>query len=136
MRKINFTIEGRLPGLNEIIKEALTNRYGYGDFKRQATATCKTYMDLCKVPKFKGPISIHIKWFEPNRKRDLDNIFSGQKFLIDSLVVSGRIPNDTQRFVKKIEHELGEPDKKNPRIEVCITEDEGPSPLPYINGGE
>jgi Holliday junction resolvase RusA-like endonuclease len=62
------------------------------------------------------------RWIEKDLRRDPDNICAGAKFVMDALVELGRIPGDTRRWVKGISHEFPDPDAKNPRIEITITE--------------
>ena len=37
------------------------------------------------LPKYEQ-VSITITWYEPNEKRDPDNVMAGQKFILDGLV--------------------------------------------------
>jgi Holliday junction resolvase RusA-like endonuclease len=60
-----------------------------------------------------------ITWYEPDRRRDPDNIMAGQKFILDGLVAAGTIPNDSQKYVRGIVHRF-KVDRKNPRVEVEI----------------
>ena len=72
---------------------------------------------LQKIDKY--PIHLKITWYEPNKRRDIDNITFATKFILDSLVKMGIIEDDGQKFVDKITHEVLI-DKNNPRIEVEI----------------
>lgn len=119
---MRYTIAGRLPGLNEVIAVAQRNRYGYGAFKKKETARC-AWATVGRIPKITKPIHIEIWWYEPNTRRDIDNICGGgQKFILDGLVEAGKLPNDDQKWVKAISHHFPDPDKKNPRVEVSIEE--------------
>lgn len=122
--KGTFTLSGRLPGLNEIVNEARYNRYAGARQKKKETQRCQWAIISGAVPIFKNPVVVIFKWIEKDLRRDPDNICAGQKFLMDSLVELGRIPNDTRRWVKSLLHEFPDPDKKNPRIEVTIIEQE------------
>lgn len=43
----------------------------------------------------RNPVIIHYEWYEPNRKRDLDNIAGfGHKVIQDALVECGVLEND------------------------------------------
>ena len=48
-------------------------------------------------------------------------MFSAVKFILDGMVELGTIPDDGQKYVKGISHEL-HLDRKNPRVEVEIEE--------------
>lgn len=115
---MKFDIPGRLPGTNEIIEAAKSHYAAYAKMKN-------TYTDMVawlakKLPKY-DHISLVITWYEPNAKRDIDNIASGAKFVLDGLVRAGTIPNDTQKHIKGITHQF-EIDRQNPRVEVEILE--------------
>ena len=111
-------IPGRLPGLNEIIDAAKSHFGEYASMK-------ETYTNMVgwlakKLPKYQR-VNITITWYEPNEKRDPDNIMAGAKFILDGLVKAGTIPNDTRRYIKSITH-IPELDRENPRVEVEIQE--------------
>lgn len=116
-----FTIQGRLPGLNEIVGANRSNRYAGGAQKKKETQRCQWAIIAGSVPVFTCPVTVHFQWIERDLKRDPDNISAGAKFILDALVVLGRIPNDTRRWIKGISHVFNEPDKQNPRIEVTVT---------------
>lgn len=62
------------------------------------------------------------KWFEKDRRRDLDNISSfGRKVIQDALVKTRVLENDGWRHIVGFSDEFYI-DKKSPRIEVEITE--------------
>ena len=65
---------------------------------------------------------LHFSWYEPNRKRDLDNISSfGRKVIQDALVDCGVLKNDGWKYVKGFIDEFYV-DREHPRIEVEIEE--------------
>lgn len=76
---------------------------------------------LKKISKY--PCKLKITWYEPNRRRDVDNVVFGVKFILDELVACGIIPNDSQKYVNQITNGVY-CDSNNPRIEVRILVDE------------
>lgn len=119
---VKFEITGRLPGLNEIVSVNRSNKF-YGSVeKKKYTNLCGQYIIASQVPRFLNPIKVNFEWIEPNKKRDLDNITGGTKFILDALVSTGTIPNDTRNWVRSLSHTFPPPDKKNPRIIVTIEE--------------
>lgn len=68
----------------------------------------------------KGTAELHFRWYEPNRKRDLDNICFAKKFILDALVSNGVIESDGWQGVVGFTDQFFV-DKNNPRIEVEIT---------------
>lgn len=113
-----FKIPGRLPGLNEIIDAAKSHFGEYASMK-------ETYTNMVgwlakKLPTYEK-IALIITWYEPDRRRDPDNIMAGQKFILDGLVAAGTIPNDSQKYIQGIVHRF-RVDKRNPRVEVEIVD--------------
>ena len=115
---MKFEIPGRLPGLNEIIDAAKRNPHEYARMKETCTAMVAWLAK--KLPRFEK-VALVITWYEPDQRRDPDNIMAGQKFILDGLVAAGTIPNDSQRYIQGILHRF-RVDKQNPRIEVEIVD--------------
>lgn len=68
------------------------------------------------------PVLVYYRFYEPNRRRDNDNILScAAKFVQDSLVKTKVLPDDSQKFIHRFYFDT-DVDNKNPRIEVVITE--------------
>jgi Holliday junction resolvase RusA-like endonuclease len=115
-----FVISGKLPGLNEILTEYKKHFQVGARQKREQTERVEWAILAAKLPVFTTPVGIRIRWFEPNKRRDIDNIAAGTKFILDALVCTHKIPNDNQRWVRAILHEFPEPDQVNPRVEVLL----------------
>lgn len=114
-------IAGQLPGLNEIIGTARASKFGSAKQKKICRSAIEWAIVACRPrPHFPGAISIAFHWYEPDLRRDPDNITAGQKFILDALVTTGTIKNDSRRFVKRISHFFCEPDKDNPRVRFVI----------------
>ena len=72
----------------------------------------------------KKPVYMVYKWFEKDRRRDLDNISSyGRKIIQDSLVRLGILKDDGWKQITGFRDEFYV-DKVEPRIEVIIEEHE------------
>ncbi len=115
---MKFEIPGSLPGMNEIIEAAKRNPHEYARMKETYTAMVAW---LAKKPPSYEKVALVITWFEPDRRRDPDNIMAGQKFILDGMVAAGTIPNDSQKHIKGIVHRF-EVDRQNPRVEVEIVD--------------
>lgn len=117
-----FTINGRLIGLNEYTKVNRTNSFLANKIKRDQEEIVIWSAKACKLEKVRAyPIGLKIKWYEQNAKRDIDNITFAVKFILDGLVKNGYLENDSQKFVKSIEH-IVDIDRERPRVEVEIKE--------------
>lgn len=68
------------------------------------------------------PVVIEYIFYEPNRKRDLDNISSfAHKVIQDCIVKTGILENDGWKEITGYKDSFY-CDNRNPRIEVIITE--------------
>lgn len=119
-----FVIQGKLHGMNDIIGIARNNRYGSANAKKQQMDIVSSgaySFGLHKV-KIEKKIDVEISFYEPNSRRDPDNIVSGMKFIFDALVNMGVIKDDSQKYIGKILLSEIMVDKENPRIEVRLIE--------------
>ena len=126
MSEYKVVIEGRYPSMNEFID---ANRRSKGRFNKgnQLKQQCQDDISWQLLNQHKKlhldkPIYIHYKFYEPNKKRDLDNI-SGffHKVFQDALVHCGIIHNDSWHYIVGFSDEFFV-DNHRPRIEVIIQE--------------
>jgi Holliday junction resolvase RusA-like endonuclease len=127
-KTVTFMIEGRLPGMNDLISTARGKPWWSGrNMKKKAMHVVACAIDLARIPKFINPVTIHMQFVESNARRDRDNVTSGgSKIIMDTLTHKGIIPNDTRRWVTNITHATDVIDKEHPRVMVSITETEDP----------
>lgn len=112
-------IKGRLPGMNEIIGNARANKRISATQKRQYTQLVAWSCIASKLKPIEYKADFKITWYCKNKRRDKDNIMSGQKFIFDGLQVAKIINNDGWSEIGNIYH-IFEVDKEE-RIEVEIT---------------
>lgn len=118
-----LTIEGRLPGLNEILDASRAN-YRIGNaLKQQAQNAVMWHIRRqLRGVKYSKPVHLSYTFYEPNRKRDKDNIASGaHKVVQDALVKMGVLQGDGWRHIEGFEDSFAV-DKYDPRIVVEIRE--------------
>ena len=123
-------ISGTLPNLNDYLKaERQTFRKG-GSFTTKGNELKHDTQDLIiweirrqlKGLHINKQVDLHYTHYEPNEKRDKDNIASFfMKVFQDSLVLSEVLQNDGWKNIRGFSHNF-EIDKDNPRIEVNIVE--------------
>jgi Holliday junction resolvase RusA-like endonuclease len=118
---MQFEIPGRLPGTNEIIDAAKKKARNYKEYAMMKAENTELVAWLAKKLSKYNRINLTITWYEPNEKRDPDNIMGGQKFILDGLVRAGTIPDDSRKYIGSITHRF-ETDRNNPRVEVEIEE--------------
>ncbi len=121
--KARFTVQSRLPGLNEIIGANRGNRFGGAAHKKKFTKLCAQYVISDKVPTFDKPVKVTFFWCEKDKRRDIDNIQAGSKFIVDALVELERLPDDSQKWVKSVSHKMLEPERETPHVIVEIQEE-------------
>jgi len=118
-----FTILGRLDGLNNYIA-AMNSHYHRGAaLKKSNQGTCEwSISNQLRGVKIKNPVRIIYRWFEPNKRRDLDNISSGgRKVIQDALVARGVLGGDGWKQIVGFSDEFFI-DRECPRIEIDIVE--------------
>lgn len=121
----SFMIRGKLPGLNDYLKaeRSFSRKHSCGnDMKREYQFLISNAIRTqLKRTHFDHPVYISYRFYEPNKKRDLDNISAvAHKFIQDALVMCHVIDNDGWQQICGFEDKFYV-DTKYPRIEVTIT---------------
>lgn len=123
--RYTLIIAGRLSNMNDYTSACRTNQYKGAKLKQKNENVVKQaiYEQLGRL-RIKNPVRMLYRWYEPNKRRDLDNISAfGRKVIQDALVDTRVLQDDGWRYVKGFQDEFYV-DKGNPRIEVEIIEDE------------
>lgn len=118
-----LVIPGRLDNLNDYIGAERTNRYKGAQMKARDEMIVTVAIRQClRRVTIEKPVYMEYKWFEKNQRRDLDNISSfGRKVIQDALVRAGVLKNDGWREIVGFSDSFYV-DPDNPRIEVLIRE--------------
>lgn len=94
----------RLPGLNEYTCACRSHPVIGNNMKK---ATMKQIQAYLPPLLFKNIISMKITYVEPNKRRDIDNIFAfGAKCILDAMVGNGNLIDDSQEYIKKLTQEV------------------------------
>lgn len=120
---MKLVIPGSLPGFNEYIAALDKNRHAGAALKKTAQRTVE-WCAKSQLRKFRptGKVLMKYTWYEPNRRRDKDNISSfGRKVIQDGLVKVGALENDGWKHNEGFSDRF-RVDEKNPRVEVEIIE--------------
>lgn len=81
MERLTIAIPGPFPSLNDYISSERRNRYAAAKVKRYQTERAARYAGEAarkfgaKLP-FAKPVIVGFHWFEPDNRRDVDNIVS------------------------------------------------------------
>lgn len=118
-----LTIPGTLNNLNDYIAAERTNRHKGASMKRvNGNIVAAAIRQSMRGVRIEKPVQMIYTWYEPNKRRDKDNISSfGRKVIQDALVQCGVLKDDGWKHVVGFSDRF-EVDKTNPRIEVKITE--------------
>lgn len=103
-----LVINEQLPSLNQY-QNACRSHWSKGaEFKKNieeligwSIVQALRKKTLCRVEK---PCEIFIEWHEKTKRRDVDNIQSAQKFILDALQHFNIIKNDSRKYIKQIHH--------------------------------
>lgn len=120
MDNFSFFINGRFPGLNEYSDAERTHRMVAASMKKEYTDLVASGLKLLKAPKFKK-VAISFEWYEPNAKRDPDNIVFAKKFILDGMVQYGMIKNDSQRYVLAFDDSWCVDESKKKKVGVLVS---------------
>lgn len=112
--------------MNDYVNECRSNPYGANSLKKRNQK--QVYLAILEADRreklhriYKYPVRLKITWYEPNKRRDVDNITFAVKFILDELVKERILQNDSQKYVCEVWNSV-RVDKLNPRIEVEIEE--------------
>lgn len=120
-------IPGRLPSLNEYTdacrRDSNRNRYYSNAFKQNAQEQVEwAIRSQLKGVQVKPPVFLMYTFYEPNKKRDKDNIAGfAHKVIQDAMTAQGLLKNDGWAYIDGFQDSF-EVSKENPRIEVRIEE--------------
>lgn len=119
----HLTILGRLEGLNNYTAANRTHPIQGSKMKREAEDIVIWHIrQQLRNLHIDNMVILKYDFFEPNKKRDLDNISSfAHKVIQDSLVKTGVLKNDGWKGVCGFVDQFY-CDPLNPRIEVTIKE--------------
>ena len=116
-------IKGRFPGLNDFISANRTSPHVGNRMKQDNQDICIwSIRQQLRNLHILAPVFIKYYWYEQSKKRDLDNISSfGRKVIQDALVKTNVLEDDGWKQIKGFSDNFYL-DKKEPRIEIIITE--------------
>ena len=130
---VNMSVEipVGLPGLNEQIraasviysKKGTKIRTGYTEMEEKYTRMIAIQLQAqrCALDKPYDRIKVAFEWFEPNKRRDPDNIRAAAKFIMDALVWTGIIKNDNLTHVRGLSDEYPKSENGNRHVRVSWT---------------
>lgn len=116
-----FTVPGRLEGFNEYTDACRRSAHAGAAMKREQQDIVGWAIRAARLKPMAGKVDVHFRWYEPNMKRDKDNIVAAKKFILDALVEQGIIRNDNWTYVGDFSDKCFL-SRNNPRIEIELEE--------------
>ena len=121
--KHKFVIKGRLPSLNEYCNAERKGYHCANGMKHRCQNVIIGYIRRFKLKPIRHPVKIQYRFYEPNKRRDKDNISAiAHKFIQDAIVEAGILRDDGWDYITGFSDEFYI-DKLNPRIEVELIEE-------------
>ena len=96
--------KGRLPSLNEYIKVLNKDKYYANTFKQAVESDLLWAIKHSRMKPTDKPCVAYITFHEENRRRDIDNIYSANKYILDALRKAGIIKNDSQKYITDVKN--------------------------------
>jgi Holliday junction resolvase RusA-like endonuclease len=116
----SFIIDHEIPTANEYINACRVNKFNANTLKKNTQEFIMYYILKSRLRPFTKPVYITYIWHEKDKKRDLDNIAFGKKFINDALVEYGILKNDNYKYVKGFSDNFRYGDKR--KVEIILTE--------------
>lgn len=123
-----FTVRGRLPSLNDYV-DACRAHWSKGAALKKETEELIFWSIKDAVGKktcrpVQKPVRVLFVWYEHGLKRDMDNIFSAKKYILDAMQTAGIIESDDRKHVVGLGDFIIQTTKGNDRVVVYIWEDD------------
>ena len=107
--RCTVTVEGRMPSLNDYISAERANRYKAAAMQQRA-------------PRFERRVTVRTTFYEPDMRRDADNVGFARKFVLDGLVAAGVIKDDSRKYVEQCPDRVLT-DRARPRVVVEVNDE-------------
>ena len=115
-----FEIPFKLPSLNEYITANRTNPHKGARFKKDIEQRIAWTINSAHMRPVRKPCIVSMTFVEGDRRRDVDNVESAKKYILDALVTTGILKCDGPKYV------IGAPSytiyARGAKVLVCIVE--------------
>lgn len=121
-----FVVRGRLPSLNDYVNACRAHWSKGADLKKETEElifwSIKEAIGKKTCRPVSKPVRVLFMWYEHGLKRDLDNIFSAKKYILDAMQTAGVIENDDRKHVVALDDVIVQTSKGSDRVAVYIWE--------------
>lgn len=101
-KKAVYKFPIKLPSLNEVINKNRSHWSNGNDLKKDIQNQLMWMIKAQGVKRLNGPVAVILDFYEKDRTRDPDNIYSSQKMILDALKEIGVLKNDGWRDIASI----------------------------------
>ena len=115
---MRFVYRGRLAGRNKEINANRSHWAAGTKVKADAQASVAWAIKAAGLKPVTAPVDVYIEWHEAPRRRDVDNIQSSAKYILDALVTAGVLPNDNQTWVRQVYQKVVKDDEDYVVVEL------------------
>ena len=107
-RSQSIFLPHRLPNLNDMLAAAKRRHGKWNEYAEMKAVWHQTLAAEIRKAKLRPMPCAHVvfRWHEPDRRRDLDGITAGGKFILDTLVALKILPTDGWKGMKGLRHEF------------------------------
>ena len=75
-----------------------------------------------RAPRFERRVTVRTTFYEPDMRRDADNVGFARKFVLDGLVAAGVIKDDSRKYVEQCPDRVLT-DRARPRVVVEVSDE-------------
>lgn len=101
----SFEIQNRLPSLNDYVDVCRYNKYQAAAFKKRVdNLICYEIRSQLANVQIGKAVIVNLHFIEENKKRDVDNVYSASKYILDALVKMKVLKNDSPKHVVDIKY--------------------------------
>ena len=112
-------VEGRLPSLNDLLRPE--SKRARNAVKQKAQRRVAEAVRAAGVPPLSPPVRVAVECFEPDRRRDKDNVHAlACKVALDALQACGVLGDDGWAWVPEVPGGGVRLDRGRPRVEVTV----------------
>ena len=117
---VKFTIQGRLPSLNDYCKAERSGYHAANNMKHRYQELISAYIRRARLKPIKYKMKIIYRFYKKKKKRDKGYVSEiAHKFIQDALVNDGILKDDGWDYITGFSYEFYL-DRNNPRIEVIL----------------
>lgn len=126
MEEYEFTIEGRLPSLNDYTNANRSHWSRGALLKRDIEDLIMWQIRAARLAGKLQPVNVpalvFFEWHESDKRRDLDNIFSAKKFILDAMQKAGIIVNDNRKYIRGLSDSITDDKADFVRVRIRLLE--------------